>query len=273
MNIPVKFIQGKCVQSQSHGAHKRPLKCLVLSLAVGISLLGALSMSTAAVAGNRDHSEQGERQGHRDSHSRGESHYNNRHDNHYDNRHVRNDNRHYRPYYRPYYPWGLGLGLGLATGWGSGWNVGYGVNSQWNNDWGWNTSRDVYARNYWNSPYSGIGLSIPMRYDDEPVAISAPVRVTTSMQYSASEGRMVSSMPTNMSANLAGQTNGQLVSQTSNVTGKTVATPRPRAAHSVSSLPSNARIVQQDGRTLYEWQGTLYAFDWNSQTYQEQLVR
>ncbi|MGI2197394.1 hypothetical protein ACRN91_17685 [Shewanella baltica] len=269
MNIPVTFTQGKCVQSQSHGVHKRPLKCLVLSLAVGISLLGALSVSTAAVAGNRDHSEQGERQGHRDSHSRGESHYNNRHDNHYDNRHVRNDNRHYRPYYRPYYPWGLGLGLGLTTGWGSGWNVGYGVNSQWNNDWGWNTSRDVYARNYWNSPYSGIGLSIPMRYDDEPVAISAPVRVTTSMQYSASEGRMVSSMP----ANMAGQTNGQLVSQTSNATGRTVATPRPRAAHSVSSLPSNARIVQQDGRTLYEWQGTLYAFDWNSQTYQEQLVR
>ncbi|MGI2136482.1 hypothetical protein [Shewanella baltica] len=269
MNIPVTFNQGKCVQSQSHGVHKRPLKCLVLSLAVGISLLGALSMSTAAVAGNRDHSEQGERQGHRDSHSRGESHYNNRHDNHYDNRHVRNDNRHYRPYYRPYYPWGLGLGLGLATGWGSGWNVGYGVNSQWNNDWGWNTSRDVYTRNYWNSPYSGIGLSIPMRYDDEPVAISAPVRVTTSMQYSASEGRMVSSMP----ANMAGQTNGQLVSQTSNVTGKTAATPRPRAAHSVSSLPSNARIVQQDGRTLYEWQGTLYAFDWKSQTYQEQLAR
>ena len=108
-----------------------------------------------------------------------------------------------------------------------------------------------------------------MRYDDEPVAISAPVRVTTSMQYSASEGRMVSSMP----ANMAGQTNGQLVSQTSNATGKTVATPRPRAAHSVSSLPSNARVVQQDGRTLYEWQGTLYAYDWNSQTYQEQLVR
>lgn len=269
MNIPVKFTQGKCVQSQSHGVLKRPLKCLVLSLAVGISLLGTLSVSTAAVAGNRDHSEQGERQGHRDSHSRGESHYNNRHDNHYDNRHVRNNNRHYRPYYRPYYPWGLGLGLGLATGWGSGWNVGYGVNSQWNNDWGWNTSRDAYARNYWNSPYSGIGLSIPMAYDDEPVAIFAPVRVTTSMQYSASEGRMVSSMPVNM----AGQTTGQLVSQTSNATGKTVATPRPRAAHSVSSLPSNARIVQQDGRTLYEWQGTLYAYDWNSQTYQEQLVR
>lgn len=269
MNIPVWFAQEKCVQSQSHGAHKRSLKCLVLSLAVGISLLGALSVPTVAVAGNRGYSDQDERHGPRDSHSRGDSHYNNRHDNYYDNRHVRKDNRHYRPYYRPYYPWGLGLGLGLATGWGSGWNVGYGVNTHWNNDWGWNTSRDAYARNYWSSPYSGIGLSIPMAYDDEPVAISAPVRVTTSMQYSASEGRMVSSMPVNM----AGQSTGQLVSKTSNVTGKTVATPRPRAPHSVSSLPSNARVVQQDGRTLYEWQGTLYAYDWNSQTYQEQLVR
>ena len=234
-----------------------------MSLAVGISLLSVLGVSTAAVAANRSYSEQG---GHRDSHSRGASHYNNRYDNRY--AHAVNQ-RYYRPYYRPYYPWGLGLGLGLATGWGSGWNVGYGVNTHWNNDWGWNTSRDAYARNYWNSPYSGIGLSIPMAYDDEPVAISAPVRVTTSMQYSASEGRMVSSMPVNM----AGQSTGQLVSQTSNGTGKTAATPRPRAPHSVSSLPSNARVVQQDGRTLYEWQGTLYAYDWNSQTYQEQLVR
>lgn len=269
MNIPVKFTQGKCVQSQSYGAHRRSLKCLVLSLAVGISLLGALSVPTVAVAGSRGYSDQDERHSNSDSHSRGDSHYNNRYDNHYDNRSRYNNHRHYRPYYRPYYPWGLGLGLGLATGWGSGWNVGYGVSNQWNHDWGWNTSRDDYARNYWNSPYSGIGLSIPMRYDDEPVAISAPVRVTTSMQYSANEGRMVSSMP----ANLAGQSTGQLVSQTGNAAGKTAATPRPRAAHSVSSLPSNARVVQQDGRTLYEWQGTLYAFDWNSQTYQEQLVR
>lgn len=259
MNISTGFSHEKCVQSQSASVYKRPLTCLVLSLAVGVSLLSVLSVSTTAVAANRGYSEQS---GHRDSHSRGASHYNNRY------AHAVN-HRYYRPYYRPYYPWGLGLGLGLTTGWGSGWNVGYGVNTQWNNDWGWNTSRDVYARNYWNSPYSGIGLSIPMRYDDEPVAISAPVRVTTSMQYSASEGRMVSSMP----VNIAGQSTGQLVSQASNAASKTAATPRPRAAHSVSSLPSNARIVQQDGRTLYEWQGTLYAFDWNSQTYQEQLVR
>ncbi|MGL6122427.1 MAG: hypothetical protein ACRC1W_05270 [Shewanella sp.] len=255
MNISVRFNQQKCFQPQ--------LTRLVLSLIMGISLLSALSVPTV-VAGNRDYVDQGERYSHLDSRSRGDSHYNNRYSNRYSNRHDNrydNRHRHHRPDYRAYYPWVLGLGL--ATGW----NVGYGANTHWNNDWGWNTnSGDTYARDYWNSPYSGIGLSIPMRYDDEPVAISAPVRVTTSMQYSASEGRMVSSMPTH----LTGQTTGQRVSQTSNPTGTTAVTPRPRAAHSVSSLPSNARVVQRDGRTLYEWQGTLYAYDWNSQTYQEQ---
>ncbi|MCU7994763.1 hypothetical protein L5L55_14730 [Shewanella glacialipiscicola] len=267
MNISTGFSHEKCVQSQSASVHKRPLTCLVLSLAVGVSLLSVLSVSTTAVAANRGYSEQS---GHRDSHSRGASHYNNRYDNygnHYDNRYAHAVNhRYYRPYYRPYYPWGLGLGF--ATG--SGWNVGYGVNTSWNNDWGWN-SRHAYARNYWNSPYSGIGLSIPMRDDDEPVAISAPVRVTTSMQYSASEGRMVSSMPTSVPANPTTQTVQSYSDNADAVTaGNNAATPRQRVAHSVSSLPSNARVVQQDGRTLYEWQGALYAYDWNSQTYQEQ---
>ena len=266
MNIPVWFAQEKCVQSQSASVYKRPLTCLVMSLAVGVSLLSVLGVSTAAVAANRGYSEQG---GHRDSHSRGASHYNNRYDNygnHYDNRYAHAVNHRY---YRPYYPWGLGLGF--ATG--SGWNVGYGVNTSWNKDWGWN-SRHAYARNYWNSPYSGIGLSIPMRDDDEPVAISAPVRVTTSMQYSASEGRMVSSMPTSVPANPTTQTVQSYSDNADAVTaGNNAATPRQRVAHSVSSLPSNARVVQQDGRTLYEWQGALYAYDWNSQTYQEQLGR
>ncbi|WP_220732165.1 hypothetical protein [Shewanella morhuae] len=263
MNISTGFSHEKCVQSQSASVYKRPLTCLVMSLAVGVSLLSVLGVSTAAVAANRSYSEQG---GHRDSHSRGASHYNN----HYDNRYAHAVNhRYYRPYYRPYYPWGLGLGF--ATGWGSGWNVGYGVNTNWNNDWGWNSR--AYARNYWNSPYSGIGLSIPMR-DDEPVAISEPVRVTTSMQYSASEGRMVSSMPTSVPANLTAQTVQSYSDNADGVTaGNNAATPRQRVAHSVSSLPSNARVVQQDGRTLYEWQGALYAYDWNSQTYQEQLGR
>lgn len=155
----------------------------------------------------------------------------------------------------------MGLGVGLATGW----NLGYGWNDGiWNDDWRWNRER------YWHSPYSGIGLSIPTGYDDTPVAISAPVRVTTSMQYSPSEGRMVSNMPTNSATVMSAAS----TARASTVSAEpTAAVPRARAARSVSSLPSNARIVQQDGRTLYEWQGTLYAFDWTSQTYQEQLVK
>lgn len=141
----------------------------------------------------------------------------------------------YRPYHRPYYPWG--------GRWYSGWNLGYG--------WG--------SGGYWNSPYSSIGVSIPRDYEEEPVALSTPVQVTTSMQYAPNEGRMVSSMPNNA--------NGEAANATSALA------PKVQRAHSVSSLPSNARIVQQDGRTLYEWQDVLYVYDWNSQTYQELLVK
>jgi len=153
--------------------------------------------------------------------------------NQYNNHHSHSHHA-YRPYYRPYNPWGS---------WYSGWNLGYG--------WG--------SRGYWNSPYSSIGLSIPLGYEEEPVAVSAPVRVTTSMQYAPNEGRMVASMPNSA--------NGQIAN------AKEALAPKVQRARSVSSLPSNARIVQQGGHTLYEWQGVLYAYDWNSQTYQEQLVK
>ncbi|WP_445946568.1 hypothetical protein [Shewanella sp.] len=36
----------------------------------------------------------------------------------------------------------------------------------------------------------------------------------------------------------------------------------------LTSLPANARVVQQENGTAYEWQGMLYRFDWGSQTYQ-----
>ncbi|QUN05536.1 hypothetical protein KDN34_15300 [Shewanella yunxiaonensis] len=34
-----------------------------------------------------------------------------------------------------------------------------------------------------------------------------------------------------------------------------------------SELPANARVIQQDGGTLYQWQGQLYRFDWSIQQY------
>ncbi|QYJ79223.1 hypothetical protein [Shewanella acanthi] len=180
------------------------------------------------------------------------------------NRHGQNHHRHHHRYYpyRPYYPWGLGLGLSLATGWG--W-----INGFYNNGWygnGWNNGGSVY----WNGPYSGIGISLPLRANESEVYRSAPTQVTTSMQYASQElgaqetERMVSSqvMPTTLGAN--GQPDGR------SAINHEISLPRGR---SVSSLPANAKLVQHEGRTLYEWQGVLYAFDWDSQSYQEQLVK
>ena len=118
-----------------------------------------------------------------------------------------NQNRHWRPYWGWSSAWNGGWGLGWHSGWNNGWGLG------WNNGWG---------NNYWHSPYSGIGVSVPYQ-QPEPVAVAPVERVTTSVQYS---------------------------------TGR-------------KSLPANARVKQQDGRTVYEWQGTSYYFDWQSQTYLE----
>ncbi|MGS0675146.1 hypothetical protein [Shewanella sp. 125m-1] len=37
----------------------------------------------------------------------------------------------------------------------------------------------------------------------------------------------------------------------------------------LSRLPDNARVIQKEGRTVYEWQGVEYVFDWNTNTYQK----
>ncbi|KIO35951.1 hypothetical protein DB48_13855 [Shewanella sp. cp20] len=35
----------------------------------------------------------------------------------------------------------------------------------------------------------------------------------------------------------------------------------------IHSLPANARVKVKDGRTVYEWQGVEYVYDWNSDSY------
>lgn len=247
-------LQLVCLSQSTEPWHKTGLSLSLL----GALLIGGVAVPDLAMASDRD----SESDGRQAIHYTPASHYKKQH---------KHSHRHYRPYYRPYYPWGLGLGLGLATGWhlGYGSNLAYGSNQgSWNNDWRWRGER------YWHSPYSGIGLSIPTGYDDVPLAISTPVRVTTSMQYSPDEGRMLSNMPSNSATVIAQANAGSLGIKSSNtVAVNPAAIAAARTARSVSTLPSNARIVQQDGRTLYEWQGTLYAFDWDSQTYQEQLVK
>ncbi|QDF73970.1 MULTISPECIES: hypothetical protein [Shewanella] len=35
----------------------------------------------------------------------------------------------------------------------------------------------------------------------------------------------------------------------------------------IKSLPANARVRIKEGRTIYEWQGVEYVYDWNSDSY------
>ncbi|MCH1930849.1 hypothetical protein L9G16_11695 [Shewanella sp. A25] len=185
------------------------------------------------------------------------------------NHHGQNHHKHHHGHYayRPYYPWGLGLGLSLATGWG--WTNGFYGNGWYGN--GWYNGGSVY----WNGPYSGIGISIPLRSNEAEVYRSAPTQVTTSMHYSAQAqgeqeaGRMGPSLVDN--SEMAVNSSRQIDS--SNMIENAAITTVSAIPRSYSSLPSNAKIVQRDGRTLYEWQGVLYAFDWNSQTYQEQFAK
>ncbi|MCG9728402.1 hypothetical protein L1D44_00825 [Shewanella sp. Isolate13] len=54
-----------------------------------------------------------------------------------------------------------------------------------------------------------------------------------------------------------------------------VVAPPERVTTSVSystgltRLPDNARVIQREGRTVYEWQGIEYVYDWDSKTYQQ----
>ncbi|BAJ03892.1 hypothetical protein [Shewanella violacea] len=129
--------------------------------------------------------------------------------------------------------WGTGIGIGIGSrspywgnpSWNHSWNHGW--NSGWHNTW-----HRPYWRNSWRYPYRYNNPYDQEYYRDSrqvkrpptpPKAISAPVRVTTSVQY----------------------------------------------ASGLKSLPENARVMQKDGRTVYEWQGVEYVFDWATQTYKE----
>ncbi|EDQ02543.1 hypothetical protein [Shewanella benthica] len=123
--------------------------------------------------------------------------------------------------------WGTGIGVGIGTG--SPYWSNHSLSHGWNNSW-----YRPYWRNSWRYPYRYERYD---RYDSyyynerravkrqpTPVkAISAPVRVTTGVQY----------------------------------------------ASGLKSLAENARVIQRDGRTIYEWQGVEYVFDWNTETYRE----
>ncbi len=220
----------------------------LLSLALAALLFSVSVMPNIAFAGPREPS--------RPPHSH---HGNGGHGTHHNGSHY---DRHHHDHYRPYYPWGLGV----ATGWGL--SYGWGRADWYDRTWNGGT--------YWHSPYSGIGLSIPLGYEDAPEII-ATQRVTTSMQYSPTEARMVQTLPATDAMPAVQESDRNVYASTKVVSSNAVAannaiarTPSRSSAQSLASLPSNARVVQRDGKILYEWQGIFYAFDWNTQTYRPQ---
>ncbi|NRB23148.1 hypothetical protein [Shewanella sp.] len=122
--------------------------------------------------------------------------------------------------------------------WSSSWGTGIGVgigSPYWSNhslSHGWNNNGyRPYWRNRWRYPYRYN------RYDS----------------YYYNERRAVTREPT----------------PAKSVSVPVRVTTSVQYASGLKSLPENARVIQRDGRTLYQWQGVEYVFDWNTETYRE----
>ncbi len=86
---------------------------------------------------------------------------------------------------------------------------------------------------YWNSYRLHWGTSVyaPYRYTVPPPIIRQPKEVSTTVQ-----------APQQVTTHV-------------------------EVSHAINSLPVNARVKQKNGRTVYEWQGTEYIYDWQTQSY------
>ena len=116
------------------------------------------------------------------------------------------------------------------SGWRPYWGVSFG--SPWYNNWGWNTSWNSvwgtqWGYNGWRTPYSPWN----------GIGVSIPLEREVTPVPIAPPERVTTSV--------------QYLSDSSSTT----------------SLPANARVIVRDGRTVYEWQNVIYAFDWDTQTY------
>ncbi|NMH66606.1 hypothetical protein [Shewanella salipaludis] len=112
--------------------------------------------------------------------------------------------------------------------WGLGWNSGWGWNAGLGWNSGWGWNAGLGWHDAWGYPYSGIALSVPLNYG---MARPEP-------------GAAPRALPARVTTRVQ------------------------QAPPGLKRLPDNARVIQQDGRTLYEWQGVNYRFDWQTQTYQ-----
>jgi hypothetical protein len=115
------------------------------------------------------------------------------------------------------------------------WSSNIWAQPSWSSSWGvgigdpyWN--RYNY-RPYWNNHWSRANWSYPYRYDRRIYR-----------EESQTENLKVISPPQRVTTSI-------------------------QYASGLKSLPQNARVIQKDGRTLYEWQGVEYLFDWKTKTY------
>ncbi|PKG74396.1 hypothetical protein CXF86_12860 [Shewanella sp. GutCb] len=126
--------------------------------------------------------------------------------------------------------------VSVGVGWGSGWN------SNFNDPWRWN----VGVSNGWYSyPYRGRYYRpgwghYGSRWGYNRNQYTSPYRYQQPV-YRQAEAKVISPPE-------------RVTTSVSYATGLT-------------HLPENARVVQKDGHTVYEWQGVEYVFDWNSKTY------
>ncbi len=125
---------------------------------------------------------------------------------------------------------------GLSYLYPSYWNTSYWNRYAWHkpfyDDYGFVTSPSVswslgWSSDYWQRPYSGIGISIPF------------------------------SSPSHSS-----QKTGVIRAQPKIVTMTSVA-----KEAGLTELPANARVIQLNDKIVYEWQGKRYRFDWPTQRY------
>ncbi|QLE87115.1 hypothetical protein FLM48_19770 [Shewanella sp. Scap07] len=118
---------------------------------------------------------------------------------------------------------------------GSGWNNwDYGDRWRWGIGVGsgspyWNSHRYYWNRPYWNRPYWNNRWRYPYRY----------------------ERRVRDPEPATSVA----------------ITPPQRTTTSVEYSDAIHSLPANARVIQRDNRTIYEWQGIEYVYDWHQQQY------
>lgn len=195
--------------------------------------------------------------------------------------------------HRPYRYSGMNYGYGLAPrygtsisfGWsslGSSYNSGYPsrfASSPWDyrfgRSWGadpWNNDYDrdngYHRNNYWHQ-----AQMTPRRWQNSTYLYPAHRLILNGEQQGYDDGYDNDDDTSEYGFNNTGSYASESFPAAS-MPIKHVA-PIPRETTNVNyssgltSLPENARVIQLENGTAYEWQGVQYRFDWATQTYQK----